>query len=288
MSSFNGFLGLPDNLTDEESARVIVVPLPIELTTSYGKGTYYGPQAIIEASCQVELWDEKLQCEPSEMGIFTDSLISISGTWDQTASALREKAADIVSRNKFPLFLGGEHSVTAPLVEGIKEHYPDLSVLHLDAHADLRDSYEDLSYSHASVMRRIYEQNIPFCSVAVRSFSQEEFHFMKENNLNICFAHQMHDDDHWMDMTIEKLSDTVYVTFDIDAIDISEVRSTGTPEPGGMVWKQVIKFLEKLSKSGKHFIGADLVELSPSTYDHASSFYAARLAYKLISYLAKK
>lgn len=236
----SGFLGLPDELKQFDSSRVVVVPVPYEATTSYGSGTKYGPDAIIEASHQVEFFDEQLACEPCEMGIYTDEPIDCNGSFESVAQQLTDKAAQLIAAGKFPFFLGGEHSITAPIVAGALQCCSNLTVLHFDAHADLRDSYEGLAYSHASVMKRVFEMNVPFCSVAIRSFSQEEYDLMNKHNLNIFFAHTIRDNDSWMDEVISRLSDVVYVTFDIDAVDISEVRSTGTPEPGGMRWPQIL------------------------------------------------
>lgn len=281
-----GFLGLAPELRDKNTAKVVVVPVPFEASTSYGKGTADAPDAIIEASHQVEFFDEELHREPCSIGIYTEDPIGTSDDWDHTADALSKKAASLAKAGKFPLFLGGEHSITAPLVRGVAEVCPDVSVLHLDAHADLRYEYLDNKWSHACVMRRIFEMNIPFCSVGIRSFSQEEFDLITQHNIPVFYAHTIRDDANWMDKVIGSLGKNVYLTFDIDAVDISEVRATGTPEPGGLVWTQIIPFLRKLSASGRRFIGADLVELAPSSTDHTSSFYAARLAYKIIGYLA--
>ncbi len=282
----SGFLGLPDELNRFDSSRVIVVPVPFEATTSYGSGTQYGPDAIIEASHQVEFFDEQLACEPCSMGIFTDQPISVDGDFDKVANQLTSKAVELLDAEKFPFFLGGEHSISAPIIKGVFQKYPDLSVLHFDAHADLRDSYEGLPSSHACVMRRVFDMGVPFCSVGIRSFSQEEYELINQHKLNIFYAHTIHNNKTWMDDVIARLSDVVYLTFDIDAVDISEVRSTGTPEPGGLHWPEIILFLQKLSSSGKKFVAADLVELAPQEYDHTSSFYAARLAYKILTYCA--
>jgi len=286
MHELHGFLGLPEELARKDSARVIVVPVPFEASTSYGKGASFGPSAIIEASWQVEFWDEKSRREPCSMGIFTDQSIGLNQNWGVVSGLLENKVQEIISDKKFPLFLGGEHSISAPIVKGILKKYPDLSVLHFDAHADLRYSYEDKLWSHASVMRRVFEMGVPFCSVAVRSLSQEEHDLIDQHKLNVFFAYKLRQNPDWMREVISCLTDHVYLTFDIDAVDISEVRSTGTPEPGGLYWYEVIEFLEKMANSGKKVIGADLVELAPSENDHASSFYAAKLAYKIISYLA--
>lgn len=277
-----GFLGLDEELRQYDTARAVVVPVPFEATTSYGSGTCRGPAEIIEASHQVEFFDEISGAEPCEMGIFTDEPIGEGADFADLAEALRLKAIQLINDQKFPLFVGGEHSVTPPIVEGIAERYPDLTVLHFDAHADLRDTYEGKPWSHACAMRRVFDLDIGFCSVAIRSLSREEYDLINEHNLNVFFAHAMRENPNWMDDVLARLSDTVYITFDIDAVDISEVRATGTPEPGGMVWPQIMAFFEKIKQSGKKIVGADLVELAPREDDHVSSFYAARLAYKLI------
>lgn len=280
------FLDLPPELTDRESSRAVVVPVPFEGSTCYGKGTIYGPHAIIEASHQVELWDEQLRCEPCDMGICTEAPFVLNEDWEKNCASLAAKAQNLVKEKKFPLFLGGEHSLSGPIVKGIARQYPKLSVLHCDAHADLREEYLGLKWSHASVMKRIFEMNIPFTSVGIRSLSKEEHELITENNLNVFYAHERESQPDWIEQAIASLTDTVYLTFDIDAVDVSEVRSTGTPEPGGLYWREVIALLTALRKSGKKVVGADLVELAPRDSDVASTFYAARLAYKILAYLA--
>ncbi|RJP59521.1 MAG: agmatinase [Candidatus Auribacter fodinae] len=280
------FLDLPPELCDRDTARVVVVPVPFEGSTSYGKGTIYGPHAIINASAQVELWDEMSECEPCEMGIATDDQITCGDGWTTMSAELSAKAVNLAKDKKFPFFLGGEHSISAPIVQGLSEVYKNLTVLHCDAHADLREEYQGLKWSHASVMKRIWEMGIPFASVGIRSLSAEEHDLICEHKLNVFFAHKRHDDPDWIDKVISKLGSHVYVTFDIDAVDISEVRATGTPEPGGLYWREIMMLFSKLHDSGKKVVGADLVEVAPCRHDHASTFYAARLAYKLISYLA--
>ncbi len=281
-----GFLGLARKLRDKHTARVTVVPVPFEATTSFGTGTVYGPNAIISASQQVEFWDEQLQKEPCSIGIYTAPPVFARDDWTQTAQCLTQTAYSLAQKEKFPLFLGGEHSISAPIVKGMAKKYKDITVLHLDAHADLRDEYMGLKSSHACVMRRIFDMNIPFCSVAIRSLSHEEHELIIRHKLNILYAHQIREDKNWMEQIIGKLGEHIYITFDIDAVDISEVRATGTPEPGGLLWQDIMSFFEKLSLSGKKVVGADLVELAPQVNDRVSSFYAARLAYKMIAYFA--
>lgn len=285
-NSTNIFLDLPAGTSQKKTSKVSVVPVPFEQTTSYGTGTLYAPQSIIEASAQVELWDEELKREPCEIGIYTEPMIRPADNWTDTAKKISAVAQHLVKSKKFPFFLGGEHSISAPIISGILKEYPDITVLHLDAHADLRNKYQNKSWSHACVMRRIHDMGVPFCSVGVRSLSKEEHLFIERDNLNIVFANEINNSDSWIEKIIDNLGENVYLTFDIDVIDISEIRSTGTPEPGGILWYNILELLKKLSHSDKNFIGADLVEFSPTKHDPTSAFYAAKLIYKIISYLA--
>ena len=279
------FLGLSDKETRGVEAKVVILPIPYEKTTSFGKGTQNGPKAIIEASHQVEFFDEELELEPCECGIFTEKALDFVGKSGAEAINLIEAATEkILSDGKFPIALGGEHTITTGLVKAAHKRYPDLHVVHLDAHADMRPEYEGTKWSHASVMARISELGIPYTSIGIRSISKDEFDLVKPNRKNYFYAHEIAKNPNWIDETLKTISGTVYLTVDIDVFDSNIIPETGTPEPGGLNWYQVTDFFKRLMKS-KKVIGADLVELAPCPGRHASNFTAAKLIYKIIGYL---
>lgn len=270
----------PEKFLKYDKANFVVVPVPYEKTTSYGQGTKNGPLAICTASDHVELYDEELKFEPYIAGINTVKPVS-------TLDELENVTASILKDKKIPIALGGEHTISAAPVRACKKFYKDLSVVHFDAHADLRDTFEDTKLSHACVMRRIYEADVPFVQIGIRSHSIEEAEFLKNNGLiKPFYAHEIFSSsDDWMDEVIKNLSNNVYLTFDVDAFDPGIIPSTGTPEPGGLNWHQVTRFFKKLSGS-RHIVGADFVELAPRKGDTSSDFTVAKLIYKLIGYVS--
>lgn len=268
----------PKEFLQYSSARVVVVPVPYEKTTSYGKGTKNGPRAICDASAQVELYDEELCLEPYKIGINTIGAVS-------TLEGLEKATAGILADKKIPISLGGEHTISAAPIRACKKFYKNLSVCHFDAHADLRDEFEGTPLNHACVMRRVYDAGAPFVQIGIRNHSLEEAEFIKAAGLARPFyAHEIHLSDAWMDDAIKLLSDEVYLTFDVDAFDPGIIPSTGTPEPGGLNWYQVTKFFKKLARA-KRIVGADFVELAPRKGEPSSDFTIAKLIYKFIGYL---
>lgn len=274
------FLGLPDELSAYESSRVVILPVPYDLTLSYGAGSRKGPQAIIEASRQVETYDDDYQTDPSEAGICTmPELEQVTQNPEAMQEAIYRACLDLLNDGKFVMTLGGEHSITSALVKAHKEKYSDISVLHIDAHTDLRDSYQGSKYSHACVMARVAEL-APFLSVGVRSFSgndnekKYESSLLRPRDLRKKFEN--------FEKGIANLSENVYITFDLDGLDPSVMPSVGTPEPGGLTWDEVLRIIEIVS-SKKSIIGADVVELSPRPGLDYADFTAARLAYKIIA-----
>lgn len=272
---------IPEKFQKYDNAYFVVVPSPYEKTTSYGKGTKNGPQGICTASEQVELYDEELGKEVYHRGIAT--LKSVS-----ELDELEKITSKILADKKFPIVLGGEHTISAAPIRACKKIYKNLSVVHFDAHADLRDEYEGTKLSHACVMRRVHEAGVPIVQVGIRNHSLEEGEFIKSAKLNRPFyAHEIYSSNFWMDEVIKLLSDDVYISFDVDAFDPSVVPSTGTPEPGGMNWYQVVTFFKKLAET-KNIVGADFVELSPVKDHPAPDFAVAKLIYKLICYISDK
>ncbi|MBI2974531.1 MAG: agmatinase [Deltaproteobacteria bacterium] len=270
----------PEKFLEYKSARVVVVPVPYEKTTSYGKGTKNGPEAICEASSQVELYDEELEFESCNVGIATVDAV-------HSLDKLETETLKIVNDGKIPIILGGEHTVSAAPIRACKKKYKNLSVVHFDAHADLRDEFEGTKLNHACVMRRVFEAGVPFVQIGIRNHSLEEAEFMKKEGLRKPFySADISSSVKWMDEAISCLTDEVYLTFDVDAFDPSIIPATGTPEPGGLNWHQVTEFFKKLA-AAKKIVGADFVELAPIKNLPASDFTIAKLIYKLIGYIGK-
>ena len=281
----NAFLDLEPELARRDRARFVILPIPYEQTTTYKQGCARGPDAIIEASAHLEKFDEQLQSEFHHIGIHTHPHF-LFGTEDADTALLKihDTALAVFSEGKFPLSLGGEHSIAAPLVQAARKHYPKLSVLHFDAHADLRDTYQNSKYNHACVMHRIFDMKVPFASVGIRIYCLEEFEFLQKHNIPYFPPESVTDSR--TDVTeriLEFLSEQVYITFDIDALDLSVAPGTGTPDPGGLTYRQCLALLEAVGRH-KQIVGADIVEVMPIPPNHITEFTAARLAYKIIAY----
>ena len=285
MSSPVNFLGIPDDDARYEDARGVVVPVPWEATVSYGAGTAKGPAAILDASRYVELYDEVLREEPYRNGgIHTAP--SVDGSAADAVAFLDELegvAARLFADGKFPVFLGGEHSLTTAPVRAAKAAFDDLSILQLDAHADLRESYEGTPWSHACVMRRVHELGVPAVPVGIRAISVEEAEFIQEEDLPVFWSHRIAHGIEWIDTVLNTLSDTVYITFDVDFFDPSLVPATGTPEPGGGLWHDTMRFLGYVFEE-KNVVGMDVVELAPIENLHAPDFVVARLVHRCLGY----
>lgn len=251
---------------------IIIIPVPYEKTTSYGKGTKNGPAAILSAFKQVEQYD-------IELGKRTDKIpVKILPAVKNLKDIKYNHSV-----GELPVYLGGEHSITAAIIKAIAAKRRDFSILHLDAHSDLRNTYFGKRYSHACVMRRVYEMGIPFMSVGMRSQSYEECEFIKKQHIRIFYAHQIRKDKNWIKKIVNKLGKNIYISFDVDVFDPSVVRATGTPEPGGLTWYQVTELLSAIKKANKNLIGMDIVELAPIKTDLASSFTCANLLHKTLA-----
>lgn len=285
----SNYFGLPDEFSNKENSKVVIIPVPYEATVSYGKGTSKGPAAVLEASQQVELFDEELWIEPHKIGIHTHEPVimePVGGDESPTAfQPLQDAISPIIETGKFPIVIGGEHSLSLGAIKACAQRYPDLSILQIDAHGDLRKSYEGNPYSHASVAYHVYKA-LPqplITQVGIRNISQEEVTWLEEEkpNINIFWARQQ---DRWnFHEIIHTLSDNVYLTIDVDGLDSSVMPSTGTPEPGGMTWYHLIELIKVLCIR-KNVVGADIVELAPIANLHAPDFLVAKLLYKLIGY----
>lgn len=282
----NNFLGIPEEFSAYEKSRVAVLPVPYEHTVSYGEGTARGPGAIIEASAQVELYDEELSFEPYEVGVSTLAPLDVSGL---SPSRMKEVVSLAVARmigdGKLPLMLGGEHSITPAAVASVAAACGDITVVQFDAHADLRQEYEGEPWSHACAMARVREI-CPAVQVGIRNISKPEAEWVRRESLPVFFAKDMMNGDHWMKEALAAIpTKKIYVTIDLDGLDMSIMSATGTPEPGGMGWYQTLGFLRMLL-SEREAVGFDIVELAPVKGLHACDFLAAKLAYKCIGYWA--
>ncbi len=274
------FLALPDRLSLYKTAKAVILPIPYDSTLSFETGSRLGPQAIISASRQVETYDDTLGLDPSEIGIATlpEMAQVVSGPEDMH-KAIYAACLDLLNDSKFVMALGGEHSITAGLVKAHKQKYPDLSVLQIDAHADLRDSYQGSKYSHACVMARVAEM-APFLAIGIRSFCGCENE--AKYNCNIVRPFQFRNNPGIIEKSIAKLSENVYITIDLDGLDPSVMPAVGTPEPGGLSWDEVMNIIDLLA-SQKKIVGADVVELSPRPGLTYADFTAAKMAYRVIA-----
>jgi agmatinase len=278
------FLGLEGDVARLDGARVTILPVPYEATTSYRGGTRHGPDAIIEASRHVELYDHELDAEPYRVGVHTYPALALSaGGPEEAMGELRSAYAEACERGQLVIVLGGEHSITqVPVLHWADALGADeLSVLQLDAHADLRDSFHGTRSSHASVMRRVVDRVRPV-AVGVRAIDAEERRVIDEHSLTVIYGEELGRAD-WIDDVIEALAENVYISFDVDFFDPAYVPATGTPEPGGGTWEQAMALLRRAFRE-RNVVGADVVELAPIPGLVAPDFLVAKLVYKMIGY----
>ena len=284
LSPKKGFLGIDAEQTI--APKVIVVPFGLEKTVSYGGGTKNGPKEIIRASHQVELFDEELNKEPyKEIGIKTLKPFSIKNKINAALDQLSKINEDIISDGKFPLVFGGEHSITPGAVRPFAKKYDELTLLHFDAHADLRESYQGEKFSHASAIKRCLDyKNLKVVSFGIRNLSKEEMDFYVNNRDRIEIFWGK-DKQIWDLSLLDNFfrNKNVYITFDVDGFDASIMPATGTPEPGGMLWEDVLPIIKKVCQIS-NIVGADINELAPIKNFDSYNFLVAKLAYKIISY----
>ena len=284
-SHVNNFLGLSGKLAEYDNARFAILPIPYDATVSYASGTRDGPRAILHASQQVEWYDPDLGRESYRAGIVTLDPLEPCAAGPQPMVARIARAARRPARDgKFLIGLGGEHTVTAGLVQAARARHKRLSLLQIDAHADLRDTYQDTPYSHACVMRRVFDMDVPAVGVGIRSYSAAEARFIRKHDLPI-FSPADCRDAGWIDRVIDRLGEQVYITIDIDGFDPACAPGTGTPEPGGLDWFQVTQLLAQVCRR-REVVAADLVEVRPLPPANATEFLAARLIYRLIGLVA--
>lgn len=287
----DNFCGLPEGYSNYRDSRAVILPVPLERTTSYMQGTRGGPAAILAASQNMETYDEELHLEPcAEAGIHTLPRVDTdSGTLEEVMERIRAAELGLLNDGKFPVALGGEHSLTGPLVAAALAKYPDLTVLQIDAHADLRDAYLGNPLSHASVMRRVVEM-CPAVQVGIRSMCAEEAAVVTSLPTTIFWGKDVAPASleewqrRWIPAILGALGKNVYLTVDLDGFDPAYVPATGTPEPGGLDWHQVTALIREVAAS-RNIVAMDVVELLPQPGDHASDFFAAKLIYKSLGYI---
>ena len=283
-SNKSGFLGIDNKFNFKE--KVVIVPFGLEKTVSYGAGTKNGPKEIIKASHQVELYDEELNCEPyKKIGIKTLKPFKINKNIKKALKKMSDINEEILSKKLFPMTFGGEHTITPGCIAPFVKRHKKLCLLHFDAHADLRESYNNEKFSHASAIKRCLDfQNVSVISFGIRNISQQEIPYLKKNSsrINIFWAK---DKALW---NLNKFKDliknkTVYLTFDVDGLDSSIMPATGTPEPGGLLWDETLNLI-KIAAKNSNIVGADINELSPIKGFNSYNFLVAKLAYKILSY----
>ncbi|MFB3111885.1 MAG: agmatinase [Gemmatimonadales bacterium] len=280
------FLGLPAEHTDFAKAGVVLLPVPYEATVSWVSGTKNGPRAILEASHYIELYDHELDRHSYEVGVHTlPELVLPDAGPEQALRVLREVMEALVKTGKFVVMIGGEHSLSSPPILAHADHLSErrLSVLQLDAHADLRTKYGGTPYSHACVMYQVHER-VDIVPVGIRSLTHDERVLLRERNIPAIFSHEL-DGDQWMDRVMDALGPDVYITFDVDYLDPALMPATGTPEPGGGSWHPTVRLLERVFRE-RNVVGCDVVELAPIPGMVAPDFVAAKLVYKMIGFHA--
>jgi len=284
LSNKNGFLGFDNKFNIKE--KVVIVPFGLEKTVSYGGGTKNGPKEIIKASHQVELYDEELNCEPyKKIGIKTLKPFKIDRNIKIALNKMSKINQEILDKKLFPMTFGGEHSITPGCIAPFTKKFKEICLLHFDAHADLRESYNGEKFSHASAIKRCLDYpNISVVSFGIRNISKSEITFLKKNSsrINIFWAK---DKNKWNLNKFKKLikNKIVYLTFDVDGLDSSIMPATGTPEPGGLLWDETLNIIKIAAKNSK-IVGADINELSPIKGFNSYNFLVAKLAYKILSY----
>lgn len=277
------FAGLGQPAGSFARSRAVVLPIPFERTTSYGPGTKNGPQEIIAASSQVELYDEELGREICDVGIHTLPHMELPfARTEEAFEEIRRTAAWLTAEGKFFVALGGEHAITAPLVAAVAAAHPGLTVLQIDAHADLRESYMGDRHSHASAMRRVLE-HAPAVQVGIRNLSAPEAEQAPNLRTRIFYDWNMRQDPDWMQRVVDAIEGPVYITIDCDGLDPAVMPAVGTPEPGGLSWRELLA-LTRMVMASRRVVACDVVELCPLPGFVAPNFLAARLVYKLIGY----
>ncbi|WP_298367711.1 agmatinase [uncultured Lutibacter sp.] len=274
------YAGIPEEFSKIETSKVVLIPVPYDGTSTWQKGSDKGPEAFLQASENMELYDIETKSEVYKNGVYLADAVTENSSPEEMVEAVRKTAKSYIQKNKFVTLFGGEHSISIGSIRAFNECFNNLTVLQIDAHADLRKEYEGSSCNHACA---VYEasQNTNLIQVGIRSMDIIETTIMDEEK--VFFAHEMVADDYWVENAIDLMTENVFITIDLDAFDPSIMPSTGTPEPGGLLWYETLDFLQKVFKE-KNVVGFDIVELCPNEKEKSSDFLAAKLYYKMLSY----
>ena len=278
------FAGIPEKYHDYDRARVVLLPVNYDGTSTWGKGADKGPEAFLDAAENLELYDIETSSEPYRLGVH---LADPAPEFTNPSSMVEHVHGEVLKhlkKGKFVTVFGGEHSISIPCIRAVREHFGNLTVLQIDAHADLRPSYEGTPYNHACAMAEAVSTT-NLVQVGIRSMDTSEVEHMKKEN--VFFAQDIRENTFWIDRVLEKCVGNVYITIDLDAFDPSIMPSTGTPEPGGLYWYETLELLRKVSERNK-VVGFDIVELCPIKGLRGPNFLAAKLYYKLLAYLQDK
>ncbi|MEN8856973.1 MAG: agmatinase [Flavobacteriaceae bacterium] len=280
METNNNYAGIPDNYAKLENSKIVLIPVPYDGTSTWQKGADKGPKAFLEASENMELYDIETDSEVYKEGIYLADSIVENSSPEKMVNEVHQITKKYINKNKFVTLFGGEHTISIGTIRAFNECFDNLTVLQIDAHADLRDQYQGTLYNHACA---VYEANqtTNLVQVGIRSMDISE---KRRMNLDkVFFAHDMALNEFWMDDVIDQLTQNVFITFDLDAIDPSLLPSTGTPEPGGLFYYETLEFLKRVFKE-KNVVGFDMVELCPNEHEKSSDFLAAKIYYKMLSY----
>lgn len=274
------YAGIEEQYAKLDTAKIVLIPVPYDGTSTWQKGADKGPQAFLHASENMELYDIETGTEPYKQGVYLADAVTENSSPEAMVDAVHQTTKKYIKRNKFVTIFGGEHSISIGTIRAFNECFDNLTVLHIDAHADLRKEYEGSSCNHACA---VYEasQTTNLIQVGIRSMDVSELSVMDQDK--VYFAHEMAQDDAWMDSVLDQLTENVFITFDLDAFDPSIMPSTGTPEPGGLLWYETMDFLKMVFEE-KNVVGFDILELCPNPDEKASDFLAAKLYYKMLSY----
>lgn len=274
------YAGIPDENTQYESAEIVIIPVPYDGTSTYGKGADKGPDAIFDASENMELYDIETDSEVYKKGVFIAPTVTEDSSPEAMCDAVQSSVAEYISAGKFVGVLGGEHSISIGSIKAFKEKYDDLTVLQLDAHSDLRPEYHGSACNHACAMH-LASKTTNLVQVGIRSMDSVELPFL--NRENLFTSYEIRSNSNWQTDVVNSLGKNVYITIDLDAFDPSIMPSTGTPEPGGLLWNETLDLLKMVFKRS-NVVGFDINELAPTEGNSAPDFMAAKLLYKLISY----
>ena len=279
--SKKNYAGIPDKYARLDDAKVVLIPVPYDGTSTWGKGADKGPDAFLEASENMELFDIETRTEVYKKGVYLAPPVTENSTPEKMVEAVHKTVKNYIKQEKFVTIFGGEHSISIGTIRAFNESFEDLTVVQIDAHADLRPEYEGTTCNHACAVHEASKKT-NLIQVGIRSMDVSELDHMDENQ--VYWAHDLYED--WMDDAIGQMTPNVFITIDLDAFDPSILPSTGTPEPGGMFWYETLEFLKLMFKK-KNVVGFDIVELNPNENEKSSDFLAAKLYYKMLSYKFK-